>query len=358
MQAFHPAFAASVKFARAPLSDDPDTAVAQTIETMGRYVREDRSSRFFQSLAAQLRGQSHQQTKRNVFAWIKARVRFVNDSVIADLLRAPESDLDKSSIAEVLIRPLDIVRMVDPMGDCDDFSMLGACLLTAAGVHCAFVTLAADAREPSQYSHVYLVAEHEPFDSSHGPFVGWEARNRFGKRQLWSVETGMPITDRPGFGLGRAGFLGDTTVTPDITSDGQYATINYSYPTISMPAIAPPSDAGFFSNLDSSLEATAASIGIPTGLNTGGGGALPLSTGSGGTPWWSSLISGALGTASSILKMQYLPQNAVIQTRPGSFIATGTAATSGGLAIGAGSSSSWLWIIIAVVGAFLLLKKK
>jgi hypothetical protein len=355
-QAFHPAFAALVKFASSPLSDDPDTAVAQTIQKMGEYVRQDRASRYFQTVASQLRGATPQQTKKNVFAWIKTRVRFVNDSDIAALLHVPESDLDKSSIAEVLIRPLDIVRMRDAMGDCDDFSMLGACILTAAGVHCAFVTLAADAREPSQYSHVYLVADHEPFDSSHGPFVGWEARNRFGKRQLWSVETGMPITQRPGFGLGRAGHLGDDSV------DLQF--FDQSPPVLDTGggAVQPitqlvPSD--FVGPLQAGQARVPSNI-FSTGLSTGGGGTLDTTGGgsSSATPWWSSLISGALGTASSILKMQYLPQNAVIQTRPGSFIATGTAATSGGLAIGAGSSSSWLWIVLAVLAVFLLMKRK
>ena len=128
MQAFHPAFNATIKVARAPLSDDPDTAVAQTIQQMGEYVRQDRLSPFYKSLARQLAGGSSRETARNVFAWIKSRVRFVQDRDIAALLRIPESQLNKSSIAEVLIRPVDIVRMVDPMGDCDDFSMLAACI--------------------------------------------------------------------------------------------------------------------------------------------------------------------------------------------------------------------------------------
>jgi hypothetical protein len=369
MQAFHPAFAATIKIARAPLSDDPDTAVAQTIRKMAGYVRADRGSRLFQQLASQLRGSTARETKRNVFRWIKARVRFVNDSEIAALLHVPEWRLDRSSIAEVLIRPLDIVRMVDAMGDCDDFSMLGACLLTAAGVHCVFVTLAADPREPTQYSHVYIEAGHEAFDSSHGPYVGWEARNRFGKRQLWSVETGMPITNAPGFGLGRLGDdgldssmfdVGNAAGTFESPTGGTLQTISYSLPTISEPAVpgAVQTDLTALENLFSS-PSMSLNLPVPTSLNSGGGGALPTDTSSSGAPWWSSLVTGALGTASSILKMQYLPSNAIIQSKPGSFIATGTAASSGIVSTGAGLfSGSFIWIVIAVLVLFLLMKKK
>jgi len=48
-------------------------------------------------------------------------------------------------LAEVLIRPVDLLAMRTPSGDCDDFSMLAAAMLRALGIRASFKTAAADA---------------------------------------------------------------------------------------------------------------------------------------------------------------------------------------------------------------------
>jgi len=194
----HPGFDGPISAERVFLSDDPDTAVAETIERMARYVRADADSPSIQALASQMRGGSRADTIARVWNWIRARVRFVPDS--ANTGDAPNA----SNIAEVLIRPVDIIRMRDAAGDCDDFSMLGAALFRALGIPVLFCTVAADPTQPDQFSHVYLYVDGSPFDASHGAYLGWECPNRFGKILFWSVDNGMPIM-RNGLGYAPAG---------------------------------------------------------------------------------------------------------------------------------------------------------
>ena len=157
----------------------------------------------------------------------------------------------------------------------------------------------------------------------------------------------MPIQQRPGFGLG------ETTVTPDFATGGDYATISYDYPTISMPAIATP-------NVPL-LPLDASGFVPPSSLNTGGGGFLDTTGGgsSNAPPWWGSLISGALNTASSILKVNLLPSNSVVR-----YNAAGQpimAATGSGVLSPLTTTTSFSWIIyvaIAAVFVLLLAKKK
>lgn len=344
MQAYHPGFRSNINYSRFVLSDDPDTAVAQTIGLMCSYVRHDRPH--FATLAYQLYGDSMEDFRRNTFIWCKRRVRFVQDHVLADALRVPHHASGfVNDVAEVLIRPVDLVRMADAQGDCDDFSMLAAAILGAGGVECVFVTLAADQKAPDQFSHVYLVAGGVPFDASHGPYVGWEAKNRFGRRQLWSVETGMPIYNAGGAGLGdlvcdelgncydSGGGVVDTTIPP----------------LPSNPYVPPPVDFNTLSTLPGG--------GIIS--PTGGGGAIP-GTGQGGTPWWQGDIQSAVSAALSIFKSRYAvpPPGTVITTKSGT-IATGVAP---GTVIGTSSSifgqiPLWLWLV-AGLGLLLLLGKK
>jgi hypothetical protein len=357
--AYHPAFLAAINIGRAPLSDDPDTAVAQTIRQMSEYVCADRASPFFRSLARQLKGASSDDTIHNVWDWIKARVRFVPDSQIAAMLQLPASQLRHSSIAEVLIRPVDIVRMSDPMGDCDDFSMLGACLLTAAGIPCSFVTLAADAKEPLQFSHVYLETMGRAFDSSHGPFVGWEARNRFGRRQSWSVDNGMAIYRRPGFGLRG---LGQDDSSGGITFD--YGTSNVdSGGALMLPSVVP----GFVGPVAPNTPLTSDNLSLlfappAATLNTGGGGAIPTGGATSDTPWWSSILNSTVNNALSIIKTATLPAGTYINSRTG-VISTAPAISSALTASSITGSAlttfpSWIWLVVAALVLVMLLKKK
>ncbi len=123
-----------------------------------------------------------------IHAWIRGRVRFVDDSQLAGFRPEPAD-------AEVLVRPVDLLTMPSPQGDCDDSSMLCAAMLRAVGIPAAFATVAANPREPDVYSHVYTVAvlPDGPLaldcSTQRGvdPRPGWEVRPA-GKSRLWPIE--------------------------------------------------------------------------------------------------------------------------------------------------------------------------
>jgi hypothetical protein len=70
--------------------------------------------------------------------------------------------------------------------------MYVAALLAAAGIPCAFVTVAADPLDPAHFTHVYVAAYPAPgvrvaMDASHGDYAGWECPNRYGRRVEWPL---------------------------------------------------------------------------------------------------------------------------------------------------------------------------
>ncbi len=92
----------------------------------------------------------------------------------------------------MLISPRHLAEMRNPVEDCDGFTSYTAALLRSRGVPCNFATVAADAREPGRYSHVYLAC-YPPtgriaLDTSHGPYPGWEAPNVYGKKREWPID--------------------------------------------------------------------------------------------------------------------------------------------------------------------------
>jgi hypothetical protein len=106
-----------------------------------------------------------------VFAWIRRNVTFRNDPPEDELLIDPRVLLELPRARRV--------------GDCDDFSMLGAAILGTLGFASRIVTIKADQRDPSRWSHVYLEVflpggERVAFDSSHGLEAGWEAPHNYG----------------------------------------------------------------------------------------------------------------------------------------------------------------------------------
>lgn len=189
--------------------------------------RRDRSAPIVrQAAAAAIAGSSSPADQAAaIHKWIKARVRFVED---ADLAAAFTNDDD----AEVLIPPADLLAMPQPQGDCDDYSMLAAAMLEAAGIPAAFITVAADPTTPD-YSHVYVAAiiDGRPIalDASHGPNLGWAARPT-GKRRTWRQETTMqqPRLGRLGFNWDAFGKIAST----GISTAGQILIPRYAVPQL------------------------------------------------------------------------------------------------------------------------------
>jgi transglutaminase-like putative cysteine protease len=189
-----PQFGGNVNYEVQELSDDPDTQVAQTTSLMGKYVREDCfCPEILNDAALASQSQDPMQIVADDWRYVRERIGFVNDDVTAQ----PFSGLFRIPIVETLVRPRDMSTACENgnckrTGDCDDFSMYLACLLRAHGIPCKFVTVAADAADPTRYSHVYVAAypggRRVALDASHGPYAGWEVENKYGKRCEWPIE--------------------------------------------------------------------------------------------------------------------------------------------------------------------------
>ncbi|TAJ99789.1 transglutaminase family protein [bacterium] len=308
---FHPGFMAEVAVSRQLLSDSPDLATAETISTMAAYVRADSRSEIVRRALHEAvpEHSSVVEVARAVHRWIRARVRFVEDEVNA----GPFLDRERARRAEVLIRPVDLLRMALPSGDCDDFVMLAAAMFRAAGIETEFVTVAASSGAPAQFTHVYLYVVDErgsriPFDASHGPNAGWEVENRFNKLAAWPI-------DDPARARGLAG-----------TSKG-------------VPMMG---------------RLRAAECGpVSAGYDVECAGA------SGGVPWWQQLISGGLNIASK--RYAVPPQNTYVD--PSGRIIRGSAGGPfpyPGLSLDGGGSNTGLLVIggVALVGLVLMVVSK
>ncbi len=189
-----------VRYKTREIGWDPDNQVISTIGVMRQDVEEDSKDPWFNSRAqGMLSGMDERSQVAAVHAHTKGSIRFQRDETTGEGIgNATPTD----PLVEVIIRPVDMARYVEQgnaVGDCDDFSMYAAAMLEAVGIPCAFVTVAADNRDPNQYSHVYVAAyPHDdagrrvriPIDCSHGEYPGWEVPNRFGKRAEWPVEGG------------------------------------------------------------------------------------------------------------------------------------------------------------------------
>ncbi len=105
--------------------------------------------------------------------------------------RQLENIFEQPESKELLITPEALLSMGQPQGDCDDFSMLCSSMLGACGIQCNFVTVAAEADLPDQFTHIYCIAvldsrEQVPLDCSHGHSVGWELPIAY-RKQIWPV---------------------------------------------------------------------------------------------------------------------------------------------------------------------------
>lgn len=202
-QVFHPDFGQVVSYQSQQLSDCPDQQVNATIGLMRQLVLAD--APYLQSDALTAAAMGNGCPVSGVFSYVKGKIRFQLDEQTASSINGAVPQSDEKPIVEILIRPRDLSQLCmlqsNAVGDCDDFSMYAACLLTALGIPCSFATVAASGDDPNAYSHVYVVAYPTsqgsvvriPIDCSHGPQVGWEAPNRYGKFREWPVTS--PVSD-------------------------------------------------------------------------------------------------------------------------------------------------------------------
>lgn len=123
---------------------------------------------------------------RVIYWWVKNHVTYVEDErILAEQLGYQDVN------QELLIPPDTLLSMPQPMGDCDDFSMLIASLMVAAKIPVGYVTIAVDPETPNRFSHVYCVVQVDGeeiyLDASHGSRVGWQTNREIFRKVIWGI---------------------------------------------------------------------------------------------------------------------------------------------------------------------------
>lgn len=193
--AFHPDFGGTVNYEIRPLPGSSDGQVRSTVKQVIEYIRSDSRFPFIQEEARKMAALGNGNPNVGCWSLLKPVMQFQRDELTADRTEGDDSlEQKKPDIIEVLIRPADQWLLIKlrgmGIGDCDCWSMYGACLLTALGVPCALATVSADPERPNEFSHIYLVSywngQRVPLDISHGEALGWECPN-LGKIKEWPV---------------------------------------------------------------------------------------------------------------------------------------------------------------------------
>jgi transglutaminase-like putative cysteine protease len=176
-----------VSVERFPASPDNDLSVAQTVALMGAVIHASVEhpnviAATREACAGVAIDAPAWRKAQAIFSWVKRHIRFMTDEAILARYYGLGPDFELLQKPELLL----LFRR----GDCDCFSMLTCSMLQCAGVPSRLITIAADTDEPERYSHIYAAAELEtgellPMDTSHGPYIGWQAPWCF-RRQEWA----------------------------------------------------------------------------------------------------------------------------------------------------------------------------
>lgn len=173
-----------------PASPDNDVVTAQTVDLMRQYVQASLShppviDATMKAIAGVGQDTTAYLKARAIHSWISTNLDFVpHEQMLVNLGFQGDEQL--------LIPPYLFLQY--GKGDCPMFAMLTASMLELSGVPAVIVTIAADSRDPSRWSHVYTVAVEEngdylPVDTAAAAQrpnlgLGWEAPAAF-RRQEW-----------------------------------------------------------------------------------------------------------------------------------------------------------------------------
>jgi hypothetical protein len=178
---------------RIQLSDDPDTATAQTVQEMCRQIEAASVDPLVRAISFQavrsIRGgplwvgtgiqpfSSPRVMAESCWWWCKHYLRFKHHGqmfeVWSDQLGDPRNKL------QLLIAPDVLVRMAKLEGDCAIYTMMIGAMLSSLGVRWEICTAAVEPYQPEIFSHVwprtvYPDGGREPLDASHGKYPGWQ----------------------------------------------------------------------------------------------------------------------------------------------------------------------------------------
>jgi len=175
---------------------DNHVSTADTIAKMSQLVGSNLNLPIVSATAAEILAKIGKATPTELdiisgtYWWVKRHLKFVEDNQI---LQQQLGVMDLEQGKELLLAPEFVLSLTpNAIGDCDDFSTLLATLLVQNGItNVFFCTIAADAYEPDNYSHVYVKVILQDgrcmaLDASHGMYPGWETKNIF-KSTDWSI---------------------------------------------------------------------------------------------------------------------------------------------------------------------------
>ena len=236
---------------------DLETATAQTVEKMCEYIdagTRDPVVRDWAERAVNCYGRGLADSAARAWAvfWlVKHAVEYAHDEPRLSRIGEPGA-------LDLLIAPAVLVRMRKPKEDCDGFTMLLCALLRILLVECYIVTVAADPKDPSRWSHVFALAKLDdgtlmPLDCSHGAFPGWmvPAEHIF-RWQAWGLNgrpadgvkmprfRGLHGYTRPGSRMRRRGMGDCTDPNPDTGQCPDGSTYTGMMAVASLPVSVPP----------------------------------------------------------------------------------------------------------------------
>jgi hypothetical protein len=197
---------------RAPrlvLSSDPDTATVQTVQEMCRQIHEAARDPLVKEIArravATFKGgpgwagsgfnsaANPRQWADSCWWWCKWNLKFKHHG---SMFEAWSKDLgDPQTKLQLLIAPDVLVRMKRMEGDCAIYTMMLCAMLESLGIQWQIVTLAADGRQPTIFSHVFPRAAGETLDASHGSGPGWEVPLHDQHRRWAFDQRGSRVSD-------------------------------------------------------------------------------------------------------------------------------------------------------------------
>lgn len=319
-----PSFDGFVNVTSEALPRDPDLAVAYTVRRMAQYAAEDSGSDVIRVCLLDALNYSCAESWTAIatalHTWLRNHVDFEDDEIKG-------VSAGMGSGHEVLVRPVDLLTMVAPSGDCDCFSMAFAALMLRAidmyGLRCQvyFVTVATHPDEPGQYTHVYAsvsapsgAVDALPIDASHGAYAGWEVANRFGKKAFWPVGgrsmfarsigyrplSGLARSARP---LGCAGYGGLSPVPQGLGGMRRFRRLGDDG---SDNQVSDNADDGLFADISSSFSSALASIDNQVSDNADDApytvGGTFSSTTPGDTTNWTSVINNLIASGATVAK--------------------------------------------------------
>ncbi len=178
---------------RLQLSNDPDTATAQTVQEMCRQIasasRDPLVRKISFDAVRRIRGgplwlnsgilpfKSSRVMAESCWWWCKHCMKFKHHG---DMFEVWSRDLgDPRTKLQLLISPDVLIRMARLEGDCAIYTMMLGAMLESLGLRWEICTAAVDRSQPDLFSHVWprVVLEdggREPLDASHGKYPGWQ----------------------------------------------------------------------------------------------------------------------------------------------------------------------------------------